>query len=103
MAMTKAEQYAASQRILAKEPLTEEELAILHRNTRVPPYIEDVKELAEHRECKVCGAEFFSGKEAMALEQYADHSSEHNPTPGQWAEAHRSIQRGKERKKGEEQ
>jgi hypothetical protein len=60
------------------------------------------------RVCGVCGEIFESTLsprgEVMvaALEKFSDHQTEHNPSPGQWAEAHSRIQQGKEQSKGRE-
>lgn len=56
-------------------------------------------ELSHHRKCLVCGAEFESNEKESALAQYADHSTEHNPTPEQWANAYEIIQANKEKAK----
>jgi hypothetical protein len=56
-------------------------------------------ELSHHRKCLECGAEFESNEKESALVQFADHSTIHNPTPEQWAEAYERIQAGKERVK----
>lgn len=50
-----------------------------------------LRELAIRRECKECGAVFETTKELSALEQFTDHLTEHQPTPGQWAEAYSKI------------
>ena len=99
MAMTKEEQKAASARILAAHPLTEEELQVYAMLTRQPS---DYIPPRENRVCGVCGAEFRAvpmGKETQltALEQHSDHMAEHNPTPAQWATAHQRIQMSKDR------
>jgi hypothetical protein len=57
-------------------------------------------EIAKRRECKVCGAVFEANENQTVLEQFADHSTVHNPTPEQWAKAHDMIQEGKARAKG---
>jgi len=63
-----------------------------------------LEELSEHRVCRECGAEFWTetvgGERRTALEQYADHSTEHQPTVAQWAEAYSRIQEGKRKAKG---
>jgi len=59
-------------------------------------------ELSHHRKCLECGAEFESTAEESALQQFADHSTVHNPTPEQWANAYEIIQASKERSKEKE-
>ncbi len=58
-----------------------------------------LRELSHHRVCLECGAEFESDEKETALAKYADHSTQHNPTPEQWANAYEMIQRGKEKAK----
>jgi hypothetical protein len=60
-------------------------------------------ELSEHRICRECGAEFRmrseDGRTIPALEQFSDHLTTHQPTPGQWTEAYNKIREGREREK----
>jgi hypothetical protein len=57
------------------------------------------------RVCKECGVELHEipkTKDSPAvseLEQFSDHTAIHNPSPAQWAEAHKRIEAGKERAK----
>ena len=75
--MTKEQQREAAKRILAKEPMTEEELAVLAGYEKKPPYTEDLKALAEHRVCQDCGEEFgpkmVEGEQLTPMQQWADH------------------------------
>ena len=106
MAMSKAEQKAASDRIMAKEPLTSEERETFEMLTRRP---QDYRVPGESRVCGQCGAEFedvpeVRGQVAVsALQQFTDHQASHNPSPAQWAEAHKRIEAGKERAKKDTQ
>jgi len=99
MAMTKAEQKAASDRIMAKlGPLTEEEQEIYERSIKRP---EDyIVPTAESRVCGYCGAKFDDLPGKPALEQFSNHQASHNPSPAQWTEAHNRIQKGRESAKG---
>lgn len=102
MAMSKEDQKAASDRIMAKEPLTPEEQEVYEMLSKLP---EDYRPPKENRECGHCGAQFEdttdrSGKVLVsALEKFSDHQTEHNPTPGQCATAHERIRAGKEQSK----
>ena len=103
MAMSKEEQKAASDRIMAKiGPLEGVELETYNLLVKKPG---DYRVPGESRECGVCGARFedtLSPKGDVlvpALEKFSDHQAEHNPTPGQWAEAHSRILAGNERAK----
>ena len=51
------------------------------------------------RICKECGMRFEDTKEKKELEQFCDHVIIHQPTPGQWTEAYKMIQEGRERAK----
>jgi hypothetical protein len=100
MAMSKEEQKAASDRIMKKlGPLEGVELETYEMLVRKP---EDYRYPGEKRVCGRCGAEFTDvgasrdNPARTALEQFSDHQSEHNATPGQWSEAHKRIQAGKE-------
>jgi hypothetical protein len=102
MAMTKAEQKAASDRIMAKlGPLNEEERQTYEMLMKRP---EDYQPPREKRVCGRCGAEFRDevnqkGEVVVsALEKFSDHQAEHNPSPAQWAEAHRRISAAKQAK-----
>ncbi len=107
MAMTKEQQKEASDRIMAKMgPLDDQEQETYELLTkRVEDYVPP-QETGE-RVCGVCGAKFQDlpatrdRLAVSALEQFSDHQSEHNPSPSQWAEAHRRIQDGKERHKAD--
>jgi len=98
MAMSREDQKAASDRIMAKYPLTEEELVIYRRLTRKP---DDYTGPAEKRICADCGTVFsdtVNSKgdiQVSALEKFSDHQAEHNPSPAQWSEAHKRIQAAK--------
>jgi hypothetical protein len=100
--MNKADQKAASDRIMAKEPLTAGERQTFNLLAKKPGEYDCP---GDKRVCGVCGAEFrdrVDGKGVVvksALEKFSDHQAEHNPSPGQWAEAHRLIQLGKESEK----
>lgn len=100
MAMTREQQKAESDRIMAKMgPLVGEELEtykLLMKepgNYRVP---------GDSRECGRCGAKFqdtLDGKGQVvvaALEKFSDHQARHNPSGDRWAEAHQRIVAGKE-------
>jgi len=92
MAMSKDEQREASRRILKKEPLTGEELERYEMLSKTPEQY--VRPDDEGRTCGVCGARFKDSQGQVvqsALEKFADHQAEHNPTPAQWAEAHDRI------------
>jgi hypothetical protein len=52
--------------------------------------------IAKKRACRVCGARFEANERQTVLEQFADHSTIHNPTPEKWANAHELIQAGKQ-------
>lgn len=100
MAMTKVEQKAASDRIMAKlGPFTPEEQAVYDKYMMEP---EDYpKADKDHRVCQECGQEFKTevrkGQEELtATQQFVDHMGTHQPTMGQWATAHQRIQAGKE-------
>ena len=102
MAMTKEQQKAASDRIMAKlGPLTEEEQVSYRRYALKPPY----PETGEIRTCGICGAKFATipamkdHLEVTVLQQFSDHTAIHNPTPAQWTTAYERIQEGKERLK----
>lgn len=98
MAMSREDQKAASDRIMAKEPLTAEERATYEYLMLKPPYGGS----GDTRVCRKCGAVFqevAGTKErpaVTALEQFADHSTIHQPSPAQWVEAHNRIQEAKE-------
>jgi hypothetical protein len=98
MAMTKAEQKAAAARIMAKMgPMSEEEKSTYEMLSKRP---EDyVVPGQEGRVCGICGKEIQGDEEKTTLEKFADHQSFHNPSPAQWAEAHKKIEAGKERAK----
>jgi len=101
MAMSAADQKAASDRIMAKEPLTAEERKTYERLMREPPY----GSVGEQRECRECGAVFQEIpatkelKAVSALEQFAEHTASHNPSPSEWTTAYNRIQEAKERAK----
>lgn len=94
MAMTKEEQRAAADRIMAQYPMTEEEKATYARLCTMP---EDYPEAGRDlRVCQECGEVFETkqrqGQEELsAMQQFSDHSTVHNYSPAQWAEAHRRI------------
>lgn len=107
MAMSKADQKAASDRIMAKYPMTTEERQTYEMLMKKPEdYVLPDPE-SGIRVCGVCGAEFQGkgetkqGREMSALEEFSNHTASHNPSPAQWTEAHRKIQDGKEQSKRE--
>jgi hypothetical protein len=109
MAMSKEEQKAASDRIMAKlGPMTPEEQAMYELLTKRPEDYMPPNPKTGERACGVCGEVFentLSPKGDVlvsALEKFSDHQTEHNPNPAQWAEAHSRIQAGKEQSKGRE-
>jgi DNA/RNA-binding domain of Phe-tRNA-synthetase-like protein len=57
-----------------------------------------LSELSIRRVCQECGAVFETTKEQTALEQFADHLTEHQPTVAQWTDAYNKIQASKEKK-----
>jgi hypothetical protein len=59
----------------------------------------ELTEKAQYRKCHLCGAEFRTNEQASALEQYSDHTTLHNPTGAEWAEAYRRIQAAREKPK----
>ena len=87
MAMSKEEQEAASDRIMAKlGSLNKEEKEIYDRSVR---RIEDYAAPKDgSRRCNTCGAEFQDLPGKPALEQFSDHQAKHNPSPAEWTEAH---------------
>jgi hypothetical protein len=99
MGMSKEQQKAASDRIMAKFPLDEQERQTYEMLAKRP---EDYRVPGEKRECGVCGAVFQEipatkeSRAVSALEQFLDHQAEHNPSPAQWSEAHSQIEQGKE-------
>jgi len=99
VAMTKEEQKAASDRIMAKlGPLNKEEKQIYDRAVkRVEDY---VRPGATSRTCGYCGAKFEDLPGKPALEQFSDHQAKHNPSPAEWTEAHKRIQDARESAKG---
>lgn len=105
MAMSKLEQRATEDRIMAKEPLTEEEMVVYENLVKNPDDYRPPSVESGLRVCGVCGAEFMdkpATKDLVALsalEQFSDHTTMHNPSPAQWGEAHRRILAGKERAK----
>lgn len=59
-----------------------------------------LSELADHRTCIECGAEFRGTKESSALEQFSDHLTLHQPTQEQWTKAYNMMREDRERSKG---
>ena len=57
--------------------------------------------LSHHRKCMECGAEFETNENETALAQYADHSTIHQPTAGQWTEAYNRIRESQQKKSRE--
>lgn len=51
------------------------------------------------RTCPDCGAHYQGNDPIEALSWYADHSTQHNPSPGQWANAYMMMRDAKERAK----
>lgn len=98
MAMSKEDQKAASDRIMAKEPLTPEELKTYEYLMLKPPYGGS----GDRRVCRVCGAVFSEtpatkdSPAVSALEKFADHSTIHQPSGPQWTEAYNRILAAKE-------
>jgi hypothetical protein len=97
MAMTKEQQKEASDRIMGKFPLTEEERRTYEYLTMEPPYPQS----GDKRVCGKCGASFRDDLNQKgeivvpSLAKFTDHQAEHNPSPAQWAEAHNRIQLAK--------
>jgi hypothetical protein len=62
-----------------------------------------LEEISIHRVCQECGAEFWTkkveGQEVSALQQFSDHTTKHQMTPGQWTEAYNKIQSQREKAK----
>jgi hypothetical protein len=102
MAMSREDQKAASDRIMAKFPLTLEEQQTYKMLTMKP---EDYPKSGPVRVCGICGAEFETipamkeHLEITVLQQFSDHSATHNPSPAQWTEAHNRIQKWKQQAK----
>lgn len=98
MAMSKEDQKAASDRIMEKFPLTEEERGTYEYLMLKPPYGSS----GDTRVCRVCGAVFQeipATKEmgvVPALEQFSDHSTIHQTPAPQWTEAYNRMQEAKE-------
>lgn len=100
MAMTKEQQKAASDRIMAKlGPLVGEELETYNLLIKRP---EDYVPPSDKRVCGRCGAEFRDTVDAKGnvvvsmLEKFSDHTAEHNPPPAQWSEANKRIEAQKQ-------
>ena len=97
MAMSKEEQRAAAERILAKEPMTDEEMRVYEQLVKRPEDYRPPDPQTGERVCGLCGEVFETtnegGMEVTALQKFSDHQTEHQPSPGQWAEAHRRTQR----------
>jgi len=92
MAMSKQEQKAAAERIMAKSgPLTLEELGIKRQLEVSPPY-------QRYRVCLICDMVF----EPEEIREHVEHMASHQPSAGQWVEAHRRIEAGKDRAKEKE-
>jgi hypothetical protein len=98
MAMSKEDQKAASDRIMAKvRPFTPEEQATYNRLTT--PVEEYPTADRDYRVCQDCGAEFRTESEKgveglSAMQQFSDHTTKHNPNPAQWVTAHNRIRMG---------
>ena len=103
MAMTKEQQREAAERILAANPLTEEERKTFELMSKTPDQYIPPDEQTGQRTCGICGATFSAipaskeNPEVSSLERFADHLAEHNPSAVQWTEAHRSIQSSRSR------
>ena len=107
MAMTKEEQSAAARRIMEKMgPMDELEREIYEGLVRSPDDYVPPDPVSGWRVCGVCQATFTDQPATRdriavsALEQFSDHQAEHNPTPGQWAEAYHRLQQSKPSKVG---
>lgn len=100
--MSREDQRAAAERILAKEPLTEQERQVAEMLSKRPG---EYRLPGEDRECGICKEVFrdkVDGKGNVletAMQQFSDHQSFHNPTADRWAVAHERIQSGKEKVK----
>ena len=85
------------------EPLTKEE-QVIYRSLSKDPATYPMPIPGMH-ECVTCGAKFYeipATKERQAisaLEQFSDHVAKHNPSPAQWTEAYRRMQKAKEQAK----
>ena len=103
VAMSKEEQREAAKRIMAKlGPLDEVEMEAYKRFTTEPENYP--KADRDFRVCQECGEEFRTvmekGQEGLtAMQQFADHTTKHNPLPGKWSEAHQRIRVARENKK----
>lgn len=64
-----------------------------------------LSELSYRRRCRECGEvfetrKFGDGQQVTALQQFAEHQVQHQPSPGQWTEAYLKIQRRKVKSDG---
>jgi hypothetical protein len=92
VALTKEQQSEAAARILAKEPMTEQEL-------RRQKFLEmKPEDYPTNRICPDCSAMF----PREQIEEHAAHMATHAPTAGQWVEAHQKIVQGKDSAKAAE-
>lgn len=88
----------AAGRIMGKlGPLDElEEESLKWRGLRPEDYV--TPSLDGVRTCGVCLEEFkdrkIGGVMVPALDQFAEHTTEHNPSPYQWATAHQMSRKG---------
>jgi hypothetical protein len=96
MAMSKEDQKAASDRIMAKlSPLHGMELESYRRLTT--PVEEYPSGDRDYRVCQECGEEIKTlqgpkdSEGLSAFQQFSDHTTKHNPSPAQWAVAHQRI------------
>jgi hypothetical protein len=100
--MTKEQQSEAARRIMEANPMTDQERQTYELLMRRPEdYLPPDNQTGE-RVCGVCGEVFQHSKDKAALDLFADHQTEHNPSPAQWGEAHRRIQIGKDAAKHEQ-
>lgn len=108
MAMSKADQKAASDRIMGKFPLTPEERQTYEMLVKTPDQYVPPNPESGVRVCGICKAEFQGvaatreDRAKAVLEEFSDHMKSHNQSPAQWTEAHRRIQAGKDRAKAKE-
>ena len=85
--MTKEQQKAASDRILAKFPMTESEKRVQRiLETSPDEYPKD------SRICPYCPVVF----QRHEFEEHAQHLASHGASPAQWAEANKRIEKAKE-------
>ena len=50
------------------------------------------------RKCNLCDYSVNTGEQPAEMGAMADHLTIHNPSPAQWAQAHKMIEAGKDRR-----